>query len=249
MNNSSSEETCNVTILSSPTALPLMFGLLANIFSTITLTAVSRKNKVPLTLKLISYNDLFNCVVYVGYIIFNTYTCDRFSSSPICVLGGVIGMASMLWSMHLVGIMSVERLFMIVKPIFHKNNCGGKNLYIIIPAIILLISDLLFFLLPVFGFALPYTFYETNKVCLVVLVASKTNVQQNIYILLLSFNIISSTFGTAGINLVFAYKLDKKNKIQTTLRAYKKDKQSHISLLVKILAVVNCCFNIPVGVS
>lgn len=238
---------CENKIFSSPTSLPFIFGLFANICSTTVVTAVSKKHKVPLTIKLISYNDFLNCFLYVFYIIFNTFTCDNYGHSDFCNVGGMLALTSLFWSIHLVCLMSVERAIMVTSPIFHRTFCSGKNMYIIMAAAILYITDILYSSLPLFGFAEPYVYYNNNRLCTIVLTASKTNTQQNAYILYFGINHVISSFITVTSNILIACRL-KKNKV-TDIKKEKKEKKNQISLLTKVIALVNCILNLPFGVN
>ena len=247
---------CEMKIFQAELPILLLVSAIANLVAMVTQVRMlhSLKSKNMWLLILLTGNDLFMSVVLLTSIIVNTVTCNRFHANRLCDLLGWLGAGSFSLSIFLILAINMERFLMIVFPLFHHKHVTPVRI-----AILFFVGEFLALVplgLPLVGVGSPYLYYANNKLCLFDFSAWETNNPTHAKLILInSLYMILLILLVTAANIATIRRLHRRNThIQThthrihsmgnTIRMAKR-----FSLLIKVVAFVNCICTMPFFVS
>ena len=123
----------------------------------------SRSSYTHRIVLLLSANDLLGCSALVISSIWDAAVCTGFGDSIMCNVLGLIGFASMCWSVMIVVVISIDRCVMVHWPLKHRAHCNFN--YLLCGSLMGFSVLTTILMMPLFGVGEKYFYYDINGFC------------------------------------------------------------------------------------
>lgn len=165
----------------------LFIGIVENLIVMVLLCRL-RLKKETLThflIKLMTISNLFYASILVTQHLINTLTCDEFRHNIACNIMGLVSFVCFMTSILVVTLLSTHRYILLTTHFKLLELMSIRNVFIFV--IIVGLFNTIITSLPLYGFTVPYNYYQDNRICGLDVTAGKDSI---IHTLILSYLVV-----------------------------------------------------------
>ncbi|KAJ8299077.1 hypothetical protein KUTeg_023137 [Tegillarca granosa] len=172
----------------------------------------------------LAINDFVTTLLYAIMLVGGWITCGSIMEDNSCSIFGWLSTGMVVWSAWIIIIMTVVRYLATVRPVYYRTNVTVSKLAIaLVVTLVLTLAQLIF---PFFHLAVPYAFYEDNRICAYEFAPGRGGVIHRSILGILASEGLIATLIVLYCNISIICQLRRKNVVHATTSRVMTSKQT-----------------------